>query len=101
MNHTRFKSFWMAGYECADHVNKYGYRVDLLTASNHLAQLEKDYGLLQGIGIRTVREGIRWSVVEHKPYHYDWSAVMYMVHTARARDIEQIWDICHFASRMI
>jgi len=42
-----FYSFWMAGYECADHQNKFGERVDLLTASGHLQLLAEDYHRLK------------------------------------------------------
>ena len=91
-----FQSFWMAGYECADHLNKFGYRVDLLTATGHLSQLEDDYHLLKQFNIRTVREGIRWSVVEKVPYQYDWSTVGMMMDVAKKCGIQQLWDICHF-----
>ena len=86
----------MAGYECADHLNKYGHRVDLLSDTGHLQQLEADYRLLVPFGIRTVREGIRWSKVETAPYRYDWSAVTHMLEVAATTGIQQIWDLCHF-----
>jgi hypothetical protein len=43
-----------------------------------------------------VREGIRWSQVEQKPFTYDWTVVRRMMEGARLHGIQQLWDICHF-----
>ena len=91
-----FKSFLMGGFECADHLNAFGKRVDLLSASGHDQYLAEDYDHLNLLKIKTVREGIRWSKVEIRPYEYDWSDVGHMIITARDRNIQIIWDICHF-----
>lgn len=91
-----FSSFWMAGFECTDKLNKFGERVDFLHETGHFELLDHDYGLLKPFNIRTVREGIRWSYIEKKPYHYDWSTVKVMLEHGRANNIQQLWDICHF-----
>ncbi len=91
-----FKSFWMGGFECTDKQNCFGNRVDLLHVSGHLELLDQDYTQLKPFNISTVREGIRWSQVEKKPYEYDWSTVEYMMERGKAHGIQQIWDICHF-----
>jgi len=91
-----FHSFWMAGYECADHLNFFGTRVDLIDNSGHLHLIDTDYKNLSLFKIATVREGIRWSQVEIKPYQYDWSVVGTMIQTAKANNIQQVWDLCHF-----
>src|SRR6187402_1939896 len=91
-----FKSFWMGGYECSDQLNNRGERVDLLSATQHIENLEEDYRGLADFGIRTVREGIRWSLVEGRPYEYDFSAVRYMLAVGKEHGIQQVWDICHF-----
>ena len=96
MDQTPFKSFWMAGYECTDQLNHYGNRVDLLTLTDHIEQIHTDYSLLSEVNISTVREGIRWSKVEQKPYEYDFSTVKSMIDAGKAQNIQQIWDICHF-----
>lgn len=96
MLNNPFRSFWMAGYECTDQLNAFGKRVDFLTTTGHLALLEEDYKLLQPYNIKTVREGIRWSFVEKKPYEYDFSTVAAMMEIAQANNIQQVWDICHF-----
>ena len=53
-----FKSFWMAGYECVDHINAFGNRVDFLNITGHLSRIEDDYKDLNLLNIKTVREGI-------------------------------------------
>ncbi|MCW3090932.1 MAG: amine oxidase [Ferruginibacter sp.] len=91
-----FKSFWMAGFECTDKLNAFGNRVDLLTLTGHLQLINEDYKRLSLLGLTTVREGIRWSHVEKKPYEYDWSEVAAMIRTGQENNIQQIWDLCHF-----
>jgi len=86
----------MAGFECADHRNHYGERVDLLTDTGHLAQLTADYRRIRELNLTTVREGIRWSVVEPRPYEYHWDSVARILEEGRAQGIQQLWDICHF-----
>ncbi len=91
-----FSSFWMAGYECTDHLNAFGHRVDFINTTGHLQLLEEDYGQLSQFSITTVREGIRWSMVEKTPYHYDWSTVLFMLEKGKEMGIQQVWDLCHF-----
>lgn len=86
----------MGGFECADHLNAFGHRVDLLKATGHLEFLSADYQSLQELGIQTVREGIRWSVAEPQPYVYDWRAVDAVIDAALETDMQVVWDICHF-----
>ena len=68
VNNNPFQSFWMGGFECTDQLNSSGYRVDLLNVTKHLIQIHEDYQRLVSFGITTVREGIRWSQVEQRPY---------------------------------
>ncbi|WP_133271372.1 amine oxidase [Hymenobacter radiodurans] len=91
-----FQSFWMGGYECTDQLNAFGHRVDFLHLTGHFQKLDADYQALNPFGIRTVREGIRWSQVERTPYHYDWSTVASMLATGQRHGIQQVWDLCHF-----
>lgn len=93
---TPFQTFWMAGFECSDQLNNQGNRVDLLEMTGHLDIIHQDYQRIAALGMKTVREGIRWSVVETAPYQYDFSTVSMMLDAADACGIQQIWDICHF-----
>lgn len=91
-----FQSYWMGGFECSDKINSSGDRVDLLSATDHISLLRSDYNMLIQMNIKTVREGIRWSVVEPRPYQYNFEAVKFMMDTGREMQIQQIWDFCHF-----
>ena len=95
-NNSPFKSFWMAGFECTDKLNAFGNRVDFLSITKHLELIDEDYNNLQQFKIATVREGIRWSKVETKPYEYNWTDVGYMIEAGKRNSIQQVWDLCHF-----
>lgn len=96
MNENIFSSFLMGGYECADHINRSGDRVNLLFETEHHTRVLADYKLLEQTGIKTVREGICWSNVEKQPYVYDFSEVKNRLLAAQQTGIQQLWDICHF-----
>ena len=91
-----FPSFLIGGFECADHINRSGVRVDLLRDTGHDARVEEDYARLKDIGILTVREGIRWGLVERAPYDYDFREVRRRIRAGVQAGIVQCWDICHF-----
>jgi hypothetical protein len=95
-NMQLFNSFFIGGYECADIINNRGTRIDLLQDTFHDVRVEEDYALLAAAGITTVREGIRWSVVEKQPQQYDFSEVKNRMAAAQKWGIQQVWDICHF-----
>lgn len=96
VNMNPFKSFLMGGFECADQQNAFGNRVDLYKASGHDRYLEDDYDCVKPLGIKTIREGIRWSTVEVSPYHYDWTEVDRIIKVSHIKGIQVVWDICHF-----
>lgn len=91
-----FNSFFWGGFECADHINRSGDRINLLAETRHDQRVREDYRLLKEVGIRTVREGICWSKVEKVPYSYDFSEVKTRIAAADEMGIQQIWDLCHF-----
>ncbi len=91
-----FQSFWWGGFECADHLNAFGNRINMYHLTAHLDKIEEDYADLKELGITTVREGICWSEVEKEPYQYDFSIAEKILRTAKKFDIQVIWDICHF-----
>lgn len=92
----RFKSFFMGGFECADHINRSGLRINLLDETQHEIRAEEDYKLLVSLGIKVVREGICWSKVETIPNVFDFSSLRTRIEAAEKLDIQIIWDLCHF-----
>ena len=55
-----FESFWIGGFEGADHVNGFGQPLDPNARNGHDARLDEDYAALTARGIRTVRESVGW-----------------------------------------
>jgi beta-glucosidase/6-phospho-beta-glucosidase/beta-galactosidase len=91
-----FESFWMAGFECTDKLNCFGNRVDFLKVTGHLDKLDEDYKNIRHLSFKTVREGLRWSIVETAPYQYNWADAEKIIRAAKENDIQVVWDICHF-----
>src|SRR5215204_2486624 len=91
-----FKSFFLGGFECSTHRLASGKRLDLITATRHDCHVAADYARLRARGISTVREGIRWHLIERAPYRYDFDSVLPMLRAARAAGIQVVWDLCHF-----
>jgi len=95
-HHTLFQSFVMAGFESSCHRRKDRRRLDVLCSTRHDELAESDYRALQSLGISTVRDGLRWHLIERAPRQYDWSSFIPMLHAARRTGTEVIWDLCHY-----
>jgi hypothetical protein len=88
-----FASFFLGGFECSTHCLRNGRRLDLVAASFHDHFAASDYRLLRERGIRTVREGLRWHLIEPSPSRYDFSSVQVILRAARETGTEVIWDL--------
>lgn len=86
----------MAGFECVSHRRFDGTRVDILEQTGHVPMAAEDYLLLQDCGIRTVREGLRWHLIEPSPGCFNWSSVERILTAAQLTGMEVIWDLLHF-----
>jgi beta-glucosidase/6-phospho-beta-glucosidase/beta-galactosidase len=91
-----FQSFFLGGFECSTHRRRDGRRLDVLAATEHDRHAADDYAQLAGHGIRTVREGFRWHLVEPRTGCYDFSSVLPMVRAAQATGTQVLWDLLHF-----
>jgi len=91
-----FHSFFLGGFECSTHRLASGKRLDLIAATGHDRHAAADYARLRAHGIRTVREGIRWHLIERTPHHYHFESLLPMLRAARAAGLQVIWDLCHF-----
>ena len=92
-----FQSFWMGGYEGADHVNSHGQALSMNDANDHWRQVRGDYRLLKQFGIRTVRESIGWRMTGSGSA-LDLSRVRHMADAAAEEDIQVIWSIHHYGT---
>jgi beta-glucosidase/6-phospho-beta-glucosidase/beta-galactosidase len=91
-----FQSFFLGGFECSTHRNRAGRRLDLIAATGHDRFAGADYLRLRELGIRTVRDGIRWHLIEQAPGRYDFSSALPMVRAACDAGTQVIWDLCHY-----
>ena len=91
----RFKSFFQAGFECSTGYNRHGHWIDQVSATKHDLMAEQDYARLTEVGIYTVREGVRWPLVDRRG-RYDFSTLEPFLHAAQKHGIEIIYDLFHF-----
>ena len=91
-----FKSFYMGGFECATHRRRDGMQIDVLRQTRHDVRAAEDYTLLRQAGVRTVRDGLRWHLIETTAGVYDWSSFLPMLEASLATGTQVIWDLCHW-----
>ena len=89
-----FDSYFPGGFECSAHRRHASRRPDLLAATGHDRHAAADYRRARHAGLRAVRDGIRWHLVEPIPGRYDWSSVLPTVRAAREGGMQVIWDLC-------
>lgn len=94
--HKEFNSFFWGGFECADHINRSGDRINLLKETQHELRALQDYRLLVELGIKVVREGVCWSSVETSAYKFNFSGLISRMKAAENLGIQIVWDLCHF-----
>jgi glycosyltransferase involved in cell wall biosynthesis len=92
-----FRSFVQGGFESSTHRRANDRkRVDVIAASHHDTFAAHDYAELAKLGILTVRDGLRWHLIEPEPGHYDWSSLDRQREAAKAVGTEVIWDLLHY-----
>src|SRR5512132_1133205 len=96
MTESLFRSFWMAGFESACHVNEAGTRLDMIHGTQHDRCVDEDYARLLEFGIRVVRDTVRWHLVERSAGTYDFSSLQPQIDAARRLGIQVVWDLCHY-----
>src|SRR6188768_654105 len=90
-----FDSFWMGGFEAATHVNGSGRRLDMIAATEHDVQVDEDYARLRSLGIRTVRDAVRWHLIEDGG-RFDFSSLAPMVVAAERHGMQVMWTLLHY-----
>jgi len=90
-----FNSFWMGGFEGADHRNGHGHPLDPNHRNGHRARLDEDYAALARLGIRVVRESIGWRLFDEGGA---WSmpALREQARLAARHGIQVIWSLMHY-----
>ena len=90
-----FRSYWMAGYEGADHINRAGNPLSMNHSTHHAERAYDDYRLLEQFGIRTVRESIGWRLTETQG-RFDFSSIESRIDAARRTGLQIVWTLCHY-----
>ena len=91
-----FQSFFLGGFECATHRRHHTGQIDVIHATQHDHHAEADFRTVGDLGIRTVRDGLRWHLIERTPGVYDWSSFLPMLRAALTTGTQVIWDLCHW-----
>ncbi|NWJ27578.1 glycosyltransferase [Rhizobium sp. RM] len=96
-----FRSYLQGGFECSTHRlrpnedHPLGRRLDVIASVDHHINAEHDYRQLGEYGIRTVRDGFRWHLIDDAG-NYDWSSVRPMLRAAKDTKTQVIWDLMHY-----
>ncbi len=100
-----FRSFWMAGFEGADHVNSQGRALDMVAASGHELRLDADYAALARLGIRSVRESVGWRLSERASAdvrpgsrRFDFSRSLRAADAAGMHGLQILWSLMHYGT---
>jgi hypothetical protein len=91
-----FQSFFMGGFECSSHKRADGKRLDLIAATQHDLRACDDYKLLVVHGLRTVRDGVRWHLIERQQGRYCFDSFLPMLRAADKAGTQVIWDLLHY-----
>jgi beta-glucosidase/6-phospho-beta-glucosidase/beta-galactosidase len=91
-----FASFFQAGFECASQRRRDGVRLDLIRATGHDRHVLYDYRVCKQLGFGTLRDGLRWHLIEKAPGEYDWSSWLPALDAAEQAGVEVIWDLFHY-----
>ena len=93
-----FVSFFQAGFECSSHRRRDGVRLDLIRATGHDKHVLSDYRQCRELGFSTIRDGVRWHMVEKNPGQYDWSSWRPALEAAEEVGLQVIWDLFHYGA---
>ncbi|HET7599567.1 MAG TPA: hypothetical protein VFK09_04710 [Gemmatimonadales bacterium] len=91
-----FRSFWMAGFESACHINGARCRLDMIQATQHDAQVADDYARLRALGLLVAREGARWHLIERTPRRYEFGSLRPFLEAAAREGIQVVWNLFHY-----
>lgn len=91
-----FQSFFMGGFECSTHKLANGRRLDLIAATRHDLRAGDDYKLLAAQGLRTVRDGVRWHLIEARQGRYRFDGFLPMLRAADEAGTQVVWDLIHY-----
>jgi UDP-galactopyranose mutase len=86
----------MGGFESATHINRAGARLDMVAATQHDREAVGDYARLRALGLTTVREGLRWHLIEQHPGRFDFTSMTPLIEAAKAAGVQIVWNLFHY-----
>lgn len=92
---TLFASVIQGGWESSTHRRRDGRRLDVIAAIGHDTHATQDYLQLQGLGIRTCRDALRWPSIDTGGA-LDLGSWAPMLQAARDTGTQVIWDMMHY-----
>ncbi|WP_328703671.1 glycoside hydrolase family 1 protein [Schauerella aestuarii] len=92
----QFESFIQGGFECGSHLWPDGRRLDLSASTGHAYHPSQDFEAVAACGIRTVRDGICWHLIEASAGKYEWGSALPTVLAATQAGVQVMWDLCHY-----
>ena len=96
MQRNIFAGFFQAGFECSSHRRRDGVRLDLIRATGHDKHVLQDYRQCKRLGFETLRDGLRWHLIEKSTGKYDWSSWLPALEAAEKVGVQIIWDLFHY-----
>ena len=91
------QSFWMAGFEGADHRNVLGEPLDMVGITAHDARVDGDFARLAARGLGGVRESIGWRLAEPRGGgRFDFSRTLRIAESARRHGLQILWTLMHY-----
>jgi len=91
-----FESFIQGGFECSSHLWPSGLQLDLSASTGHAYHPRNDFLALARCGIKTVRDGLCWPLIEQSPGWFNWQTARPLIRAARACNVDVVWDLCHY-----
>ncbi|WP_240965070.1 glycosyltransferase [Acidovorax sp. SRB_24] len=91
-----FRSFWMGGYEGADHVNSQGVPLRTNHHNGHARWYAHDYAAAARLGLRTVRESIGWRAGTRCDGTLDVQRLQRLADAAQRHGLQVVWTLHHY-----
>lgn len=89
-------SFWMGGFEGADHINGQGEALDMVKMTGHDSRLDFDYRYARRLGLHCLRESIGWRLCEGAGGAWDLTRAVRMAQAARRQGVHILWTLMHY-----
>jgi beta-glucosidase/6-phospho-beta-glucosidase/beta-galactosidase len=94
---SAFSSFWMAGFEGADHIDLHGTPLDMVASTGHAVLLAAEYQRVADLGLTTVRESVGWRVCSPDSFkRINFSRMQLAAEAAMTHGVQVLWSLIHY-----